>query len=110
VGLPLGSAVVTSSARLGGVTEGNNSVGGKTAEPRRYVDNPMNRRLERVGMIVGSQPVTKKTAQPSTTSASRQNDIFRPLVKIDPEVHLILFVFLVPVCSNFILIFIICIG
>lgn len=57
VGLPLGSAVQSSSKSTSASRQATVL---QTREKRTYVDNALNRRLNRVGMPLGSMPVSSK--------------------------------------------------
>lgn len=83
VGLELGTAVHSSNSNT--IARSTTGTGGRTTtnETRRYVDNAMNRKLGRVGMVVGSMPVS--SVNTSRTLRSPVDVIFQPLVRIDPE-------------------------
>lgn len=74
VGLAYGTAVMSTS---------NSSSGNLNGNTKCYVDNPMNRKLGRVGNPLGSAPVQNSK---SVRCHSPLDDVFKPLIRIDPEV------------------------
>uniref|UniRef100_T1JEK4 non-specific serine/threonine protein kinase n=1 Tax=Strigamia maritima TaxID=126957 RepID=T1JEK4_STRMM len=78
VGLPLGSAIHSRQSTGMSASRGQGTQG---SGARTYVDNPMNRKLGRVGKIIGTAVVSVQ----SSTNCRHIDNVFQPLVHIDPE-------------------------